>query len=239
MPKLDILLIRTIIINSITACVALGLMLNRRRNPRISLREWPPEKTAPLVEIIIPARDEERNIGPLLDTLVQQRYPDGRWRVTVIDDGSTDNTSGIVAGYARTHSTVRLVAAPALPPGWTGKNHAMHTGSLVAKRGAEYLLFVDADTRHHPLMLSSVVLRAQETGSALLSLVIHVVMDSFWERLLVPEIGELYTLLVGTMDSVNRVGYELRGRCQRAVHARPASGVSQSFGSARSQVGRC
>jgi chlorobactene glucosyltransferase len=82
----------------------------------------------------------------------------------------------------------------------------MHTGSLLAAPEADYLLFVDADTRHHQLMLSSAVLRAQETGSALLSLVIHVVMEGFWERLVVPEVGELYTLLVGTMDSVNRHG---------------------------------
>ncbi len=206
MPIVDILPVRTVVINLITAGVALGLFLNRRRNSKILLREWPAGKVAPFIEIIIPARDEECNIGPLLETLSTQRYPDGRWRVTVVDDGSTDKTPTIVAGIARARSNVRLATAPALSPGWTGKNHAMYTGSLLAAPEAEYLLFVDADTRHHPLMLSSAILRAQETDSALLSLVIRVVMDSFWERLVVPEVGELYTLLVGTMDSVNRAG---------------------------------
>ncbi|MEP6775522.1 MAG: glycosyltransferase [Chloroflexota bacterium] len=206
MPRLDVLPVRTVVINLITAGVGLGLLANRRRNSPIPLREWPDGRVAPFVEIIIPARDEERNIGPLLDTLVQQCYPDGQWRVTVVDDGSTDNTSDVVAGFARTHSNVRLVAAPPLPHGWTGKNHAMHTGSLLAVPDADYLLFVDADTRHHPLMLASAVQRAQATGSALLSLIVRVVMGGFWERLIVPEIGELYTLLVGTMDSVNREG---------------------------------
>lgn len=206
MPKLDILPLRTVVINLITAGIALGLALNRRRNRAVPLREWPVGKAAPFVEIIIPVRDEERNIGLLLDSLVKQRYQYGQWGVTVVDDGSTDKSSGIVDGFALTHPNVRLVAAPPLPPGWTGKNHAMHTGCLLAAPDAEYLLFIDADTRHHPLMLSSAVLRAQETGSVLLSLVIRVVMNGFWERLVVPEVGELYTLLVGTMDSVNRKG---------------------------------
>jgi chlorobactene glucosyltransferase len=80
----------------------------------------------------------------------------------------------------------------------------MYAGSLAARPDAEYLLFVDADTRHDALMLSSVVLRAEEVRTDLLSLVIRVDMESFWERFVVPEIGELYSLLVGTMDSVNR-----------------------------------
>jgi chlorobactene glucosyltransferase len=232
MPRLNILLLRTVVINVITAGVATGLVLNRRRNPAIPLREWPAGRSAPFVEIIIPARDEQRNIGPLLDTLVKQRYPPGRWRVTVVDDGSTDDTRRVAAQFALTHSNITLVAASDLPPGWTGKNHAMHTGSLFAAPEAQYLLFVDADTRHHPLMLPSAVLRAQETDAALLTLVIQVLMDSFWERLIVPEIGELYTLLVGTMDSVNRAGTNrgaaangqfmlIRPRAYRRVMSRP------------------
>ena len=232
MTRLDILPVRTAVINLITAGVALGLFLNRRRNRNVPLRKWPAGVTAPFVEIIIPARDEERNIGPLLETLATQRYPDGRWRVMVIDDGSEDGTRAVVGDIVNVRSNVRLADAPALPAGWTGKNHAMHTGSLLAAPEAEYLLFVDADTRHHPLMLSSAVLRAQETDSALLSLVITVVMDSFWERLIVPEVGELYTLLVGTMDSVNRDGKKsgaaangqfilIRPEAYRNVMARP------------------
>jgi chlorobactene glucosyltransferase len=82
----------------------------------------------------------------------------------------------------------------------------MWTGFVSSPPGAEWLLFVDADTRHHPHMLSSVLLRAMSSGADLLSLVIDVRMESFWERVIVPQIGELYTLLVGTMDQVNREG---------------------------------
>ncbi len=200
----DIHLLRSVIVNSITAGVALGLFLNRRRNPELEAAVWPGVGEAPFVEIIIPARDEERNIGPLLETLCRQKYPGGRFRVTVVDDGSVDGTAEVVRRFAVQDTEVRLVEAPELPEGWTGKNHAMYTGYAASSSDAKYLLFVDADTRHHPLMLASVVQRAEEMGANLLSLVIRVDMVRFWERLMVPQVGELYMLLVGSMDSVNR-----------------------------------
>ncbi len=208
MPRIsfDIHLLRTFIINGVNAGVALGLILNGRRNPELQPTPWPSDRQAPYVEIIIPARNEERNIAPLLESLLLQSYPQGRRRITVVDDGSTDFTASIVAAIARDHVDVRLVSAPRLPTGWTGKNHAMHTGLLASSQQAKYLLFVDADTRHTPHMLSSAILRAQEMNADLLSLVIDVEMKSFWERVLVPQMGELYTLLVGTMDRVNRPG---------------------------------
>jgi chlorobactene glucosyltransferase len=202
----DLHLLRTFIINGVNGGVALGLILNRRRNPELRPTPWPAGRQAPFVEIIIPARNEERNIGPLLESLLAQSYPRGRWRITVVDDGSTDCTAAIVEAIARDHVNVRLVSAPPLPSGWTGKNHAMRTGLLASSHEAEYLLFVDADTRHTPHMLSTAILRAQEMNAGLLSLLIDVEMQSFWERVLVPQMGEFYTLLVGTMDSVNRPG---------------------------------
>jgi chlorobactene glucosyltransferase len=199
----DIHLLRSAIITSITTSVALGLFLNRKRNPDLVPTPWPDAIYAPFIDIIIPSRDEENNIVPLLESLVTQEYPAGRYRVTVVDDGSTDRTSERVAEFARQFSFVRLVKASVLPENWTGKNNAMHMGYVSSDEAATYLLFVDVDTRHHPLMLATVVQRALETRAALLSLVIHVKMNSFWERLTVPQVGELYTLLVGTMDSVN------------------------------------
>jgi chlorobactene glucosyltransferase len=201
--RLDIHLVRTLIINAVTGGVAFGLALNRRNNREIEPQPWPSDRPAPFVEIIIPARNEERNIGPLLASLLAQGYPAGRCRITAVDDTSTDRTAQVVAEIARGHPEVRLLSAPPLPAGWTGKNHAMHTGFLASSEPAEYLLFVDADTRHAPDMLSTVVLRAEGMAIDLLSLVIDVEMRSFWERVIVPEVGELYTLLVGPMDSVN------------------------------------
>jgi chlorobactene glucosyltransferase len=200
----NIHILRTIIINAVTLGVAAGLAANRRRNPDIPPRSWPAGEEAPPVQVIIPARNEERNIPALLKSLLAQEYPQGRWGVTVVDDHSEDDTLALACEFACEHPDIAVVSAPPLPDGWTGKSNAMYAGMRSAPPDPEWLLFVDADTRHAPLMLSSVILRATESGANMLSLVIDVEMVTFWERVLVPQVGELYTLLVGTMDDVNR-----------------------------------
>src|SRR6476660_6710292 len=94
--RVDIHLVRTLIINSVTTTVALALIRNRRRNPELVPRAWPDAGLAPFVDIIIPARNEERNISALLQSLLAQRYPPGRWRIIVVDDASTDSTAALV-----------------------------------------------------------------------------------------------------------------------------------------------
>ena len=123
MPRfgMDIHLLRTLIINGITGSVALGLILNRLRNRELQPQSWREDVTAPLVEIIIPVRNEERNIGPLLVSLLAQTYPSNSFHLTVVDDGSTDRTAHIAAQIALDHPNVRVIAAPPLPAGWTGK----------------------------------------------------------------------------------------------------------------------
>jgi chlorobactene glucosyltransferase len=208
--------LRTVITNIITGAVATGLYMNRRRNRDLEPYEWPEDEEAPIVQIIVPARNEENNVAPLLASLLAQRYPCGRWGVMLVDDGSTDATRQIASEMATSQPELEVVGAPPLPNGWTGKSNAMYTGYLASPQEADWLLFIDADTRHSPLMLSSVVHSAVLTKADLLSLVIDVKMESFWERVLVPQVGELYTLLVGTMDQVNkpgRTGAAANGQC--------------------------
>jgi len=208
--------LRTIITNIITGAVAAGLAMNRRRNRDLEQYEWPEGGEAPFVQIIAPMRNEENNVAPMLSSLLAQRYPRGRWGVTLVDDASSDATRQIASEMAASFPELEAVGAPSLPKGWTGKSNAMYAGYLAASHEAEWLLFVDADTRHSPLMLSSVVHSALLTEADLLSLVIDVKMESFWERVLVPQAGELYTLLVGTMDQVNkpgRKGAAANGQC--------------------------
>lgn len=196
-------IIRTAIINGVTLAVGAGLWLNGRNNREIELRTWPEKQSAPYVQVIVPVRNEAHNLPDLLQTLLAQQYPQECWGITVVDDGSTDATLAIAQSISKRNSHLQIVQAPPLPPGITGKNHALLMGLLNAPAGADWLLFVDADTRHSPLMLASAVWRAVESNVDMLSLVIDVKMESFWERVLVPQVGELYTLLVGTMDQVN------------------------------------
>ncbi|MBK7376904.1 MAG: glycosyltransferase [Chitinophagaceae bacterium] len=51
------------------------------------------------ITIIIPARNEERNIAACLDSVCNQSYPKDLYEVLVVDDHSTDNTAAIARKY--------------------------------------------------------------------------------------------------------------------------------------------
>lgn len=59
------------------------------------------------VTVIIPARDEENNLPPLLKALQQQNYPAHLFEVIVIDDFSTDGTAAVVNNFPA--SNIRLL----------------------------------------------------------------------------------------------------------------------------------
>jgi glycosyltransferase involved in cell wall biosynthesis len=100
----------------------------------------------PKVSIIIPARNEERNIQEALQSVLNQDYE--RTEVFVIDDRSTDGTGAILDSMARANPRLRVVHVTDLPPGWLGKNHALYSGAQQAT--GEFLLFTDADIVMHP-----------------------------------------------------------------------------------------
>ncbi|HEY8383329.1 MAG TPA: glycosyltransferase family 2 protein [Microvirga sp.] len=138
-----------------------------------------------LVSILIPARNEEANIAAALDcALASLGVP---VEVVVVDDGSTDRTAEIVQSYAARDPRVRLVEAPPLEEGWTGKVHACHHLSLAAR--GTHLLFVDADVRLSPRAAAALAGHAQGSGAALVSAVPRQITGSLGEMLTVPMIN--------------------------------------------------
>jgi len=135
--------------------------LRSLRVPQTDARVLSP---APFVSVLIPARNEERNIGACIECLRKQDYPD--YEVIVLDDNSTDRTAVIAQEIAASDSRVRVIDGAPLPSGWSGKAFACHQLARAA-RGA-WLLFVDADTRHEPHMLRSVIALALEEEPSLL-----------------------------------------------------------------------
>jgi len=144
-----------------------------------------PPADCPLVSVLVPARDEERNIAECLSSLVAQDYPNKE--IIVIDDRSTDGTADVVRELAQLHPEIRLVQIDELPLGWTGKCHALWRGRTEAK--GEWLLFVDADTRHSPRNFSVVIDYAVKNKVDMFSMLPHLVCETFWERILQPTVG--------------------------------------------------
>jgi len=102
----------------------------------------------PSVSVVVPAKDEEGNIGKCLSDLMRQTYPPDRYEVVVVDDRSEDRTGEIVRSFERHHRNVRLVRVERCPPGMSPKKHAVKQG-ITASRG-EIVLSTDADCRMAP-----------------------------------------------------------------------------------------
>jgi len=140
-----------------------------------------------LVSVIVPAKDEEANIGAALETLVAQDYPN--IEIIVVDDRSTDGTAEVVRGVAARDGRVRLVQVKELAAGWFGKPHAMHTGAREAR--GEWLLFVDADCRQAPHSVRVGVGFCAAEGGEMLSLWPVLEMHGFWENAVQPVAGSV------------------------------------------------
>ena len=139
---------------------------------------------APLMSVIVPARNEAANIECCVRSLLTQSYPN--LEIIVIDDGSADATPEILARLAAESSRLRVATGRPLPPGWLGKPYAVYQG--VQRAQGDWLLFVDADVMLHPSVLSSTYRAAEGNQAALISLWARQELGTFWERIVQPVI---------------------------------------------------
>lgn len=98
----------------------------------------------PSVSVIIPARNEEKNIARLLHSIRGQFH--APLEVLVVDDASEDRTAEIASAAGAT-----VLSAPFLPDGWRGKNWSCWCGASHAR--GDVILFLDADTVLNPLAI--------------------------------------------------------------------------------------
>ncbi|MCY9697071.1 glycosyltransferase family 2 protein [Paenibacillus alginolyticus] len=136
------MIISTIVWLSGLMCGAwlLGKILPLEGNYRMSLSIGH-NPNLPRISVIIPARNEERNLAVLLPSIKGQPISD--LEVIVVDDGSTDRTAAVALSYG-----ARIVTPGELPLGWVGKCWASWHGARAAS--GDLLIFLDADTCIEP-----------------------------------------------------------------------------------------
>jgi chlorobactene glucosyltransferase len=154
--------------------------------PHLAPAASPPPAQAPRVAVIVPARDEEANLGPCLQALAAQDYAAERLSILVIDDHSGDATAAIAEAFAARDPRFTLLRAPPLPPYWTGKSHACAIGARAVGPDVAWLCFIDADVRVEPGCISSAMRAALEERLDLLSVAPRQQLRSFAERLIIP-----------------------------------------------------
>lgn len=118
----------------------------------VNLRRYKPPPPLPALDptpisVLIPARNEERSIQTAIDSVLASTGVD--FELIILDDASTDETANIVTGLVPISTgRLRLAHAPALPPGWNGKQHACWSLAHLAQH--DTLCFIDADVRLTP-----------------------------------------------------------------------------------------
>lgn len=117
------------------------------------------------VSILIPVRNEENNIKPLLNSLRKLNYPN--YEIILLNDQSSDLTKEFILSSIKDDDRFKLIDGETLPEGWTGKVHACH--QLSKKARGELLLFLDADIRLHQNTLQSAIHTLQSRSGKLLT----------------------------------------------------------------------
>jgi chlorobactene glucosyltransferase len=184
-----------VLANALFALRSLDVILRSR--DRVEPSE--PDPSLPALSIVVPARNEERQIERCIRSLLAQRYAD--FEVILVDDRSEDRTRAIADGLAREDRRLTILAGEPLPEGWVGKSWALAQGARAA-RGA-WLLFTDADTEHEPLAAGSAARCAIDRGYDVVSLLTDQETIGIAERVFLPTI--LFTILlgIGALDDVN------------------------------------
>ncbi len=156
-----------------TAASLVGLA----RMGRSAKRFLAPDAGAPTIDVrvIVPARDEAATIADCVTHLVPQAS-----EVVVVDDNSADGTGEAAAAAGAT--VVRLHDEPG--QGWLGKPRACLAGAEGAT--TEWLAFVDADVVLHPSALPTMAAATVATSTSVAG---GLDCRSFWEHLLLPELG--------------------------------------------------
>lgn len=135
------------------------------------------------VTVIVPARNEEGVIAACIESLAHQA---GIGEILVVNDQSGDGTANLVRGLMEKIPRLRLLEAGGLPDGWVGKNHALWVGVQQAK--GDWLLFTDADVVHEPNSAARALQLAQENNAALVSFSPEQIMETWYEKALIPYI---------------------------------------------------
>ncbi len=138
--------------------------------------------TNELVSVLIPARNEEKNIANILNDLLLQNYQN--IEVIVFNDQSTDKTESILKEFSLKDNRFKYINSTELPKAWLGKNYACHSLSLAAN--GKYFLFLDADVRVSGELISKTVNYLAKYKLGLLSIFPKQIMRSFGEKITVP-----------------------------------------------------
>lgn len=152
---------------SLTIAVSLEAAMGLRRMTHIKDVPALRQKNIPQVSVVIPACNEAATIEPALRSVLSLAYEN--LEVLVVNDRSIDGTGKVLKRMQAEFPKLRLLHVTDLPPGWLGKNYALHCGAEQAS--GDYLLFTDADIIFEKSALARAMQHMHETDLDHMSMV--------------------------------------------------------------------
>jgi chlorobactene glucosyltransferase len=184
---------QTLLIGISTAGMLIGLFIawklhtSHQMEIAVSPEDRAALPVAPFISVIVPARNEARNIRRCVEALLEQNYP--QYELIVVDDRSSDATPRILAELAAQEAAegrnrLHILHGKELTPGWAGKPHTLVQGAAAAQ--GEWLCFIDADTFATPHLLSATMATALKLQADLFTMLTDQELGSFWEKAILP-----------------------------------------------------
>ncbi len=142
------------------------------------------EKISPLaITVLIPLRNEEKNVEPLISSLKKQRGL-SYFKIVLIDDNSTDQTRRLCSEAISDDSRFSLLVGHELPKEWLGKPFALKQGLELCE--SEVIILVDADVRLKENAVSEAVTLFAAKGLDFISVYPKEIALTWSERLIQP-----------------------------------------------------
>jgi dolichol-phosphate mannosyltransferase len=201
-----------LIVQGIFAFRVIARMLRTRNGLRIhAVADRAP--TTASVTVLVPVLNEEKRLLPCLEGLVQQG--DSVEQIIVIDGGSSDGTQELVDTYMERDDRVRLISAPAAPPGLNGKAWQLAHGAAQIGEQIEWVLTIDADVRPSPHLVNALLAHAAECDVRALSVATQQRLQGAAEGLIHPSMLTTLVYRFGIPGhATNRVGQvQANGQC--------------------------
>lgn len=110
---------------------------------KFELGKLPIYKSFPKLSVIIAAKNEEKNVTQLLDSLSKLNYPEENFEVIIVDDNSDDNTYNLIQSRIADKINYRIIRADKKK--YEGKKGALQIGVENAKYN--FIVITDADCK--------------------------------------------------------------------------------------------
>ena len=136
--------------------------------------------------VVIPARNEEKNIAKTLNSIVKQDL--NNISILIIDDNSNDKTYFVASNLLKTKKIKhQIVKGKKLPNGWSGKVWALKQAvDILKNKEIEYYLFLDSDIILKKGIITEAVEFLSQKKLLMVSLMAKLNCSSSWEKILIP-----------------------------------------------------